>query len=279
MSQEPTPIHETVREHYADRARSADSCCGSDSTSACCDSKNMLYPDELLTTLPTDVTSFSMGSGDPITPANLQPGETVLDLGSGGGLDCFLAARQVGENGKVIGVDMTPEMLARARSSAERMGIHNVDFRMGYLESLPVDDDSIDVVVSNCVINLSPDKPQVFSEIFRVLKPGGRVSVSDIVTNHSFSEEQRQNKDDWCGCVSGALPRQDYIQALEKAGFVDIQVLPNLELVEKAIASGQAQIQSNKQLPTEELLQQLRDWENLEGIMAVPHMIFAQKPV
>jgi len=275
---EPDSVHETVREHYAEQARSNDSCCDTGSASACCDSKNVLYAEDLLSSLPVDIADFSLGSGDPITPAALQPGETVLDLGSGGGLDCFLAARQVGENGKVIGVDMTPEMLARARSSAERLGIQNVEFREGYLENLPVEEDSVDVVVSNCVINLSPDKPQVFSEIYRVLKPGGRVSVSDIVTNHPFSEEQRENKEDWCGCVTGALTQEEYIQKMELAGFVDVQVTPDIALVEKAIASGDAQVQSNKGLSTDELLAHVRDWENIEGTMAVPHMISARKP-
>ena len=271
-----TPIHDVVREHYAERARKSDPCCAPESDSSCCDSKNIFYTDDLLASLPTDVSNFSLGSGDPVTPAALQLGETVLDLGSGGGLDCFLAARQVGEHGNVIGVDMTPEMLARASSSAERMGIHNVEFREGYLEKLPVENESIDVVISNCVINLSPEKSQVFSEIFRVLKPGGRISVSDIATNHPFSEEQRRNKDDWCGCVTGALTRREYIQKLEQAGFVDIQVLPDLESVEKAILSGQAQVQNTK-LSTEELLQHVRDWENLEGTLAIPHTITARK--
>jgi len=273
-----TSVHEAVREHYAEQARSDSSCCDTGSASACCDSKNTLYAEDLLSSLPADVANFSLGSGDPITPAALQPGETVLDLGSGGGLDCFLAARQVGENGKVIGVDMTPEMLARARSSAERLGIQNVEFRKGYLEDLPVEEDSVDVVVSNCVINLSPDKPQVFSEIYSALKPGGRVSVSDIVTNHPFSEEQRKNREDWCGCVTGALTREEYIQKMEQAGFVDVQVIPDTALIEKAIASGEAQVVSREQLSKDEMLERVRDWENIEGSMAVPHMISARKP-
>jgi arsenite methyltransferase len=275
---QPDSVHETVREHYAEQARSSASCCGSDSTSACCDSKNILYADELLSSLPADVTGFSLGSGDPVTPAALQPGETVLDLGSGGGLDCFLAARQVGENGKVIGVDMTPEMLARASASAERLGVHNVEFREGYLENLPVEDDSVDVVISNCVVNLSPDKPQVIREMLRVLKPGGRVSISDIVTNRPFSEQQRANKDTWCECVTGALTRQEYIREMEAVGFVDVQILPDMKSIEKAVASGEAQVGSGEKLSTEELLEHVRDWENLEGTLAAPHLISARKP-
>lgn len=278
MKIKTTPVHETVREHYAEQARSAGSCCETDSASDCCDSQNILYDQDLLSILPNDITDFSLGSGDPVTPAALRPGEIVLDLGSGGGLDCFLAARQVGETGKVIGVDMTPEMLARARASAERMGVQNVEFREGYLENLPVEDGSIDVVISNCVVNLSPDKPQVIREIFRVLKPGGRVSISDIVTNHPFSEQQRQNKESWCECVSGALTRQEFIQEMEQAGFIEAQVLPDMKLIEKGIASGDVQMSSGERLSTEEMLDHVRKWEKFERTMAAPHMIHARKP-
>jgi SAM-dependent methyltransferase len=227
MNQEPTPIHESVREFYTAQARSSGSCCGPD-TSSCCDParKNTLYPAELITTLPEDVTNFSLGCGDPITLAGLKPAETVLDLGSGGGLDCFLAARQVGEAGSVIGVDMTPEMLARARLSAARMGIQKVVFREGYLESLPVEDGCVDVVISNCVINLSPDKPKVFREVFRVLKPGGRVAVSDIVTNGALPESVLNDMQAWGACVAGALDMKEYMHGLEEAGFIQIQVQP-----------------------------------------------------
>ncbi len=227
MTQNPTPIQDSVREFYAAQARSSGSCCGSDSSS-CCDpaQKNALYPAELLTTLPEDVTNFSLGCGDPISLAGLKPGETVLDLGSGGGLDCFLADRQVGEAGSVIGVDMTPEMLARARASAVRMGIKNVEFREGYLESLPVEDGSVDVVISNCVINLSPDKPKVFREVFRVLKPGGRVAVSDIVTNGALPESVQKDMQAWGACMAGALDMKDYMRGLEEAGFIQIQIQP-----------------------------------------------------
>jgi SAM-dependent methyltransferase len=186
----------------------------------------VLYPQELITNMPKDVASFSLGCGDPISLAGLKQGETVLDLGSGGGLDCFLAARQVGQDGHVIGVDMTPEMLRRARASAVRMGINNVEFRAGYLESLPVEDESIDVVISNCVINLSPDKPQVFRAVFRVLKPGGRVAVSDIVTNGALPESIQKDMQAWGACVAGALDMKDYTLGLEEAGFINVQVMP-----------------------------------------------------
>ena len=219
-------IREVVREHYAERAANSAGCCAPEAGSACCDAKNSLYPEELLTTLPEDVIGFSLGCGDPITLAALQPGQSVLDLGSGGGLDCFLAARVVGERGHVIGVDMTPGMLARARASATRLGFTNVAFRQGYLEDLPVDADSIDVVISNCVINLSPDKARVFSEAFRVLKPGGRLAVSDIVTDGPLPETIKRSLSMWAGCVAGALDAKDYVTMMAAAGFTDIAVTP-----------------------------------------------------
>ena len=215
-----TPVHEIVRERYAQAARSTSSCCSPSST---------LYPAELLTELPADISDFSLGCGNPIAAANIKPGETVLDLGSGGGLDCFLSARRVGSNGRVIGVDMTPEMLERSRSNAARLGITNVEFREGYLENLPVEDHSVDVVISNCVINLSPDKPQVFREIFRVLKPGGRMAVSDVVTNGSLPESIRSNMDAWGVCVAGALDIKDYSLGLLQAGFDDVKIQPKNE--------------------------------------------------
>lgn len=213
---QPTSIHDSVREHYAERARNADSCCGS----------NALYDDRLLQDLPSDISSFSLGCGNPITTAALKPGETVLDLGSGGGLDCFLAAKAVGEAGRVIGVDMTPDMLAKARGNAERLGYSNVEFREGYLEALPVDEATVDVIISNCVINLSPDKPQVFREIARVLKPNGRVAVSDIVTNGELPEAVQQSMAAWGACVAGALTVEDYARGLIEAGLVDVRVQP-----------------------------------------------------
>ncbi len=204
-------------EHYAQQARSTSSCCGGSSE---------LYPASLLTSLPDDVTNFSLGCGNPFGVAALQPGETVLDLGSGGGLDCFLASKQVGSSGHVIGVDMTPEMLERARLAASRMGIHNVEFRSGYLEKLPVESNTVDVVISNCVINLSPDKPQVFREVFRTLKPGGRVAVSDTVTDGPLPEELRKDMESWGACVAGALDVGKYINGLTDAGFTDVKVTP-----------------------------------------------------
>jgi SAM-dependent methyltransferase len=211
-------VRTAVREHYAERARSAPtSCCGG----------NALYGADTLADLPAEIANFSLGCGNPIALATLQPGETVLDLGSGGGLDCFLAAQRVGPTGRVIGVDMTAEMLTKARANAIKLNAANVEFREGYLENLPVEDASVDVVISNCVINLSPDKPRVFREVLRVLKPGGRVAVSDIVTNGPMSPIVAKGLEAWAGCIAGALDVQAYRAGLEMAGFVEIAVQPN----------------------------------------------------
>lgn len=222
-TQSPTPIHDAVREHYAERIKSNTSCCGSDS---CCSTDSNLYPTELLATLPDGESAVSYGCGDPITLASLQPGQTVLDLGSGAGLDCFFAAKKVGETGKVIGVDMTPEMIERARSSAKRLNLQNVDFRQGYLEDLPVEANSVDVIISNCVINLSPDKAKVFSEAFRVLKPGGKLAVSDIVTDGPLPDAIKKSLSAWAGCVAGAVESQEYIGMMKSVGFADISIVP-----------------------------------------------------
>jgi len=218
-----TSIHEAVREHYAERIKNSASCCG---PSDCCSPNNSLYPEQLLTTIPSDVASTSYGCGDPITLAALQPGQTVLDLGSGAGLDCFFAANKVGETGKVIGVDMTPEMVERARSSAKRLNISNVEFRQGYIEELPVESNTVDVIISNCVINLSPDKAMVFAETFRVLKPGGKLAVSDIVTDGELPETIRKSLSAWAGCVSGAVDAKEYIGMMQAIGFENISVTP-----------------------------------------------------
>jgi arsenite methyltransferase len=226
-------IRDVVRDRYGTIARSHQgsepaSCCG-ESTSCGCDTASSFYNAELLDGLPVDVTGLSLGCGDPVTIAGLQPGETVLDLGSGGGIDCFMAARQVGESGYVIGVDMTPEMLEKANASKARMGVVNVEFRQGTIEALPVDDNSIDVIMSNCVINLSPDKAAVFGEAFRVLRPGGRISISDIVTEGEFSDELRADAERWAECVTGAIDVAEYTAAMRGAGFADVQVVDKVD--------------------------------------------------
>ncbi|MDA1330812.1 MAG: arsenite methyltransferase [Chloroflexi bacterium] len=223
MTQSPTPIHEAVREHYAERIKKSAACCATDS---CCTPESDLYPVDLLTTVPSDVASTSYGCGDPITLASLQAGQTVIDLGSGAGLDCLLASQKVGAAGHVIGVDMTPEMIERARANAKRINATNVEFKHGYLEDLPVEADSADVVISNCVINLSPDKAKVFAEIFRVLKAGGCLAVSDIVTDGQLPGEVRASLSAWAGCVAGAVDSKEYIAMMEAVGFKDISIQP-----------------------------------------------------
>ncbi|MBN1429532.1 MAG: arsenite methyltransferase [Anaerolineae bacterium] len=226
-------VHEAVRGHYGAIAQKAgtgqSTCCSSSQDTAGCSCAPTLYDDLLLKGLPADVTGLSLGCGDPITIAGLKPGETVLDLGSGGGIDCFLAWRQVGPDGHIIGIDMTPAMLAKANANKEKLGATNVEFRQGQIETLPVESNCIDVVMSNCVINLSPDKPAVFREIARVLKPGGRMSISDIVTEGDFSPEMREQLDQWAECVTGAIDVEQYTHLIREAGFVDIQVIDKVD--------------------------------------------------
>jgi SAM-dependent methyltransferase len=224
MTDTPEKIHDVVREYYAGRIKSESSCCGSNAD--CCSSEQ-LYPAELLKTLPAGEAPVSYGCGDPVTLASLVPGQTVLDLGSGAGLDCFFAAGKVAPGGRVIGVDMTPEMIERARLSAQRLKLDNVEFRQGLLEKLPVEHGSIDVAISNCVINLAPDKAAVFHEVFRVLRPGGRLAVSDIVTDGPLPASVKESLAAWAGCIAGALDVRDYQAAMERAGFVDVNVAPS----------------------------------------------------
>ncbi len=225
-------IHGAVREHYATIARAAQNdaaCCASD----CC---NSLYSADTVADLPTSVTELSLGCGDPVSLAEIRPGDTVLDLGSGGGIDCFLAAKRTGPAGHIIGVDMTDEMLARARANAARLNADNVEFRQGQIEALPVADGAVDVVLSNCVINLSPDKPQVFREMYRALKSGGRVAVSDIVTHGARLPLVSDTVESWAACVAGALQVKDYRAGLEAAGFVNVEIVPKDSPANKLLA-------------------------------------------
>ena len=197
-----------------------------------------LYESPDVESLPDEVTGLSLGCGDPVTLASLEPGQTVLDLGSGGGIDCFLAGKRVGETGSVIGIDMTSEMIEKARANKDNLGAENVEFRLGEIEHLPVANETADVVISNCVINLSPDKPQVFREAFRALHPGGRLAVSDIVTDGPLPDEIKSSLSAWAGCIGGALEVSDYIAAIEAAGFVDVELTPvymDESLIETAI--------------------------------------------
>lgn len=204
-------------------------CCGSDSSGSCCSGYQYEdvtfatgYTETELSGAPKEAAQISLGCGNPLALAGLKPGEVVLDIGSGGGLDAFLAAGRVGPQGKVIGVDMTPDMLARARASAERSGITNVEFREGYAEALPVADGEVDVIISNCVINLTEDKGHVFQEAFRVLKPGGRLEVSDVVASGPVPIELRESAAGWAECVTGALPEPEYLDLIAQAGFENI---------------------------------------------------------
>jgi arsenite methyltransferase len=215
------------------------SCCSSSSAgvSSCCSSSaidlinldsldvqfNPLYTPTEQQLVPKEAADLALGCGNPTAMAAIQPGEVVLDIGSGAGMDAFLAAKQVGVAGKVIGVDMTPAMLERARRAARNSGLSQVEFRQGQAEALPVEDASVDVIISNCVINLTEDKGLVFREAFRVLKPGGRLEVSDMVADNSFPPEVRANPGDWPGCVFGALPEKEYLDLVAQAGFHDIQ--------------------------------------------------------
>jgi SAM-dependent methyltransferase len=234
-------IRTHVRQHYGQIAASAGpegiyACCAENNAdlSSCCSPGEVISLDQIpqlydardVADLPEAVTALSLGCGDPVTLASLLPGQVVLDLGSGGGIDCFLAARRVGESGRVIGVDMTPEMIEKARANREKLGADNVEFRLGEIEHLPVADRTVDVILSNCVINLSPDKPQVFREAFRVLKPGGRLAVSDVVTDGPLPDAITNSLAAWAGCVAGALTIEDYIAAVKGAGFADVELMP-----------------------------------------------------
>lgn len=223
-------IRKTVREGYARIARQGSCCCSP--ASSCCGggssaqtlSKNAGYTEEDLESVP-DGANLGLGCGNPVALASLKKDETVLDLGSGGGFDCFLAAKRVGGKGRVIGVDMTPEMIERARGNARQGSYKNVEFRLGEIENLPVADNSVDVIISNCVINLSPDKRRVFAEAFRVLKPGGRLMVSDIVLMKELPDFIKDSIEAYIGCLSGAIMKNEYLGAIKAAGFQKVRVV------------------------------------------------------
>ena len=214
--EDPDGIRSRVRAHYADaaiRAGDGDQC----------GSASFYHVDER-SELPDAAVRASLGCGNPLLVADLHPGETVLDLGSGGGIDVLLSARRVGPTGHVYGLDMTDEMLELARRNAEQAGATNVEFHGGQIEAIPLPDASVDVVISNCVINLSADKPAVFAEMFRVLRPGGRVGVSDIVAEDRLTPAQRAERGNWAGCTAGALSRTEYLDGLTTAGFTNATV-------------------------------------------------------
>ncbi len=235
-----------VRKRYGAIAVTGASCCGPAPATSCCGtaavSEQLGYRGTDLASVPGEA-DLGLGCGAPVGFLDLKPGETVLDLGSGPGLDALLAARQVGPGGRVIGVDMTPEMLARARATAARAGAAQVEFREGRLESLPVEDRSVDAVTSNCVINLVPDKAAVFREIARVLKPGGRVVVSDIVLERPLPEAVAKDVLAWVGCVAGAVLRREYFRMVEAAGLGRVSVVKEEDYAESLARIDPAQAQ------------------------------------
>jgi arsenite methyltransferase len=228
-----TDVRSAVREHYASVAREEKPCCGSTARNGgCCGatptpitvSRAVGYSEQEIGAAPAGA-NLGLGCGNPLAFAALAPGDVVVDLGSGAGFDCFLAAQRVGSSGHVIGVDMTDEMLARARANAARDGVTNVEFRLGEIENLPVADGVADMVISNCVINLSTDKPRVFREALRVLKPGGRLMVSDLVLSRPLPESVRRSVAAYAGCVAGAMLQDDYLAAIRDAGFAGVEML------------------------------------------------------
>lgn len=248
--------HEVVRDRYADVASDETDCCGSDTTTDCCSdtesstssdtdmetvtgcctndktatrwAEQVGYSSEEIESVPTDA-NLGLGCGNPTAIANLRPGQRVLDLGSGGGFDCFLAANEVDTDGSVIGIDMTPEMLKTARENRAENDIENVEFRLGEIEHLPVGDETIDVIISNCVINLSPNKQQVFEEAYRVLRPGGRLAISDVVLTAELPDELRADLDSIAECIGGASRIEKLEDLLDEAGFRDTQIEPKGE--------------------------------------------------
>ncbi|MHA2323983.1 MAG: arsenite methyltransferase [Promethearchaeota archaeon] len=221
-------VKDYVRKSYGEIAKNAGSCgsscgcgCGPSSTDA---ALQIGYSKDELGNIPED-SNMGLGCGNPTALASLKKGETVLDLGSGGGIDTFLAAKKVGETGKVIGVDMTEEMILKAKTTAQKNGYKNVDFRLGEIENLPVEDNSVDVIISNCVINLSPDKEKVFREAYRVLKPNGRILISDIVTEGVLPEQVQKSLSAWAGCIAGAQEKNQYLASIRNAGFEEVNIV------------------------------------------------------
>ena len=228
---ETTDIKEVVKQKYGEAAlrvkTGGSSCCGSTASDGCADPiTNNLYDVSQIGQIPQEALLASLGCGNPTALAQLKPGETVLDLGSGGGIDVLLSARRVGPAGKAYGLDMTDEMLTLANENKRKSGIENVEFLKGEIENIPLPDNSVDVIISNCVINLSADKSKVLREAFRVLKPGGRLAVSDVVTRGEMLPEIRQSVLAWVGCIAGALEENEYRAKLAQSGFEQIDIEP-----------------------------------------------------
>lgn len=268
-------IREYVRSRYAGIARHGGSCFGPGAS--CCSgvpeaaSREIGYSEEEIKSVPLGA-NLGLGCGNPIGLASLNEGETVLDLGSGAGFDCFLAARKVGPAGRVIGVDMTPEMIEKARENARKGGYGNVEFRLGEIEHLPVGDGFVDAVISNCVINLSTGKERVFAEVYRVLKPGGRLMISDIVLSRDLPEDLAGSLAVYAGCIAGAVRKDDYIHLVEKAGFQDVRVVQEsrFELAENEVDAYAVGIAESLNLPLESVR------ESTGAVLSV--CVFGAKP-
>ena len=253
-------IRKVVRKGYAKIAKQDSSCCTP--SKSCCGSTNLAqdisrnigYTEEELKTVPEGA-NLGLGCGNPVALASLKEGETVLDLGSGAGFDCFLAARKVGDSGRVIGIDMTPEMLEKARSNAIQGNYANVEFRLGEIENLPAADHSVDAVISNCVINLSPEKKRVFAEAYRVLKPGGRLMVSDIVLLKELPDVVKKSIEAYVGCVSGAALKDEYLRTIKAAGFQDVRIIDETSFPVEFIANDPTakELFKNSKMPPEKV--------------------------
>jgi ubiquinone/menaquinone biosynthesis C-methylase UbiE len=230
-------IKDIVKKRYSKIAEGKDSCCSTCKPfgkSIIKQAESIGYSKNELQSIPEDVI-VGLGCGNPTALADLNEGETVLDLGSGAGIDVFLAANKVGENGHVIGVDMTEEMIRKGEKIAKENGYKNVEYRLGEIENLPVDDNSVDVIISNCVINLSPDKLKTYEEGYRVLKPGGRLLISDLVTEGELPDEIKSSFDAWSGCIAGALEKNKYLDAIKKTGFQNVEIISQSSFSEEGM--------------------------------------------
>jgi len=269
-------VRKYVKDRYAGIAKQGGSCCG---PSACCGapeaaeeaSGRIGYTEEEMKSAPRG-SNLGLGCGNPTALASLRAGETVLDLGSGAGFDCFLAAEQVGTGGKVIGVDMTPEMIQKARENARKGNHENVEFRLGEIEHLPAANDSVDIVISNCVINLSPAKDKVFAEAYRVLKPGGRAMISDIVLSGDLPDVVAGSLAAYAGCIAGAIREEEYLRLMEAAGFRDVHVVQEsrFEIAETEIDAYARSIAGNFNVPPEAVREAAR------SVLSV--QVFGRKP-
>lgn len=231
-------IKAAVKERYSRLAVLNESCCGSETEGSCCGGSTSSNEGDL----PSEALSVVASCGSPLAHVQVREGETVLDLGSGGGIDVFRASKLVGDKGRVIGLDATPEMIFRARETARKYDYRNVEFRLGEIEHMPIDSDSVDLVISNCVLNLVPDKQLAFKEIYRVLKPGGKITVSDMVATQGGRKEIKP--EEWAACIAGAITHDEYQGILEKTGFVDINGSDESHLINQEMASMGLQVKS-----------------------------------